>query len=205
LLASTEKIVRIINRGQVYELVYTPVNTPKSALANLQDALVDLYSTSLELLANSSKLFSKNTAAQTLHALLHPGKTEGLGSKLAELETKLGHEIQACEAGRSAAADERLTGLLRRLDAPLTRIDERVGTRLEEVDKKEQIEMLEWISRVHYSAHHDTVKEARTLDTCEWLLRHEKFRQWEEASSPAILWLQGSRKCSVSRVLLLYG
>ena len=66
LLASTEKIVRIINRGLVYELVYTSENTPEPALKNLQDALVDLYSATLELLADSPKLFSRNTAAETI-------------------------------------------------------------------------------------------------------------------------------------------
>ncbi|RMZ74723.1 hypothetical protein DV737_g5803, partial [Chaetothyriales sp. CBS 132003] len=66
LLASVEKIVHIINRGQVYELAYATENTPKPALENLQSVLVELYGASMELLANSSKLFTKNTAERTL-------------------------------------------------------------------------------------------------------------------------------------------
>ncbi|SRR6266699_2008562 len=150
LLASTGKIVRIVNRGQVYELDHTAENTSKPALKNLQSALADLYSTTLELLANSSKLFSQNTPSQTIYAILHPGKTDGLFKKLDDLETRLALEVQACQG-------------------------EKVCTLLEQVDKKEQVEMLEWISHVPYDAHHNTVKEARTPDTCEWYCDTRNF------------------------------
>ncbi|OCL11473.1 hypothetical protein AOQ84DRAFT_386815, partial [Glonium stellatum] len=192
LLASTEKIVRILSRGQVYEAVYTIENTPRLALENLQSALVELYSASLELLANAETLFSKNTAKQTVYAIFHPGQTADLFSKLTELETELGSEVQACESGRSAAADARLMHFLRGLDAPLTHIDETVWTLLERVDSKEQLEILEWISATPYGKHHNEVREARTSDTGHWLLQHERFREWGDASSSVILWLRGT-------------
>ena len=72
LLASVEKIVRIVNRGRVYELVYTSDSTPEDALQILETALVKLYKASLELLADSTNLFSKNTAERTVHAILNP-------------------------------------------------------------------------------------------------------------------------------------
>ncbi|KAK1762907.1 hypothetical protein QBC33DRAFT_460474 [Phialemonium atrogriseum] len=192
LLLSTEKIVRAVNRGQVYELVYKPENTLELALQHLRDALVGLYAASLELLANSSKLLSQNTAAQTIHAILHPGGTESLFKKLDDLETQLGRDVQACQSAWSAAADKRLTGLLHGLDAPITRIDDGVGTLLEIVDWNEQKDILEWISLVPYRKHHDEVKMLRTRNTCEWLLGDDKFREWEKTSLSVILWLQGS-------------
>lgn len=198
LLASTEKIVRMIKRGQVYELVYTIENTPKVALENLQSALVELYSASLKLLANSKELLSKNAAARTVYAILNPGESADFFSKVVELETRLGSEVQVCESGRSATADTRLSDLLRGLDAPLTRIDERVCTLLEQVNINERLEILEWISAMPYRKHHNTVKEARASDTCRWLLERNRFREWEDTSSSVILWLQGSRKSSVT-------
>lgn len=51
--------------------------------------------------------------------------------------------------------------------------------------------------------HHRTVKEARTDGTCEWLLQHEKFREWENSNSSAVLWLQGSRKLFPLRIYVL--
>ncbi len=198
LLASTEKIVRIVNRGQVYELLYTPESTPEStpdvALENLRSALLDLYRATLEMLANSSKLFSQNTALQTVNAILHPGETVGLFSQLADLETKLGYEVQACEAKRSAAVDRRLTD---RLDAPLTRVDEGVQDLLEIVDDMERRRILQWISPIPFGKHHDEVKDSRMHGTCEWLIQHEKFHEWEYPHSSALLWLQGSREYCV--------
>lgn len=193
LLASVDRIVRIINRGQVYELVYTTPATPELAFQNLQAALIDLYSAVLELLANSTKLFAKDTAERTIYAILHPSETADLFSKLVKLETQLDREVQACESGRSAAVDAALTDLLQKLEAPLIRVDEKVSSLLERVDAREQLDLLEWISPILYRKHHDTVKEARTPGTCQWLLQHNRFREWENTSSSVIMWLQGSR------------
>jgi hypothetical protein len=200
LLASTERIVRIVNRGQVYELVYTMENTPRIALENLRSALVELYGASLALLANAGKLFSQNAARRTVYAIFHPSETADLFSELTELETKLCFEVEVCESGRNADADARLLDLLHGLNAPLTRIDKTVYTLLERVNSKEQLEILDWISTIPYGKHHNTVKEDRTSDTCQWLLQHERFREWEGASSSAILWLRGSRKLSVALI-----
>jgi hypothetical protein len=165
----------------------------RHAFKNLQAALVDLYGALLELLANSTKLFAKNTAKQTVYAILHPGETADLFSKLVDLETRLDREVQACESGRSAAADAKLTKLLEGLMTPLARVDDKVGSLLEQIDKTKQLQILGWISLISYGKHHDTVTEARTSDTCEWLLQHKRFLQWWETNSSAIMWLQGSR------------
>lgn len=74
--------------------------------------------------------------------------------------------------------------------------DTNVGNRtlaLDLIEEGNLFETLEWISSVQYRSHHYRVKEARTPSTCEWLLNHEKFHEWEAGSS-AVLWLQGSRQ-----------
>ncbi len=57
LFTNIEKIVRIVNYGQIYELAYTPETILKPALENLQSIFVDLYNTFFELFADSLKLF----------------------------------------------------------------------------------------------------------------------------------------------------
>ena len=190
LLATVEKIVRVVNRGQVYELAYTGDNTSPHTLENIRSALVNVYTTSLKLIADSNNLYAKNTAARTFYAILHPGETKDLISELSELETTLNHEVQACGSVLSAEMLEEV----RRLDAPLTRIDERVSTLLDRIDDKEQLDVLDWISEIPFKNHHDTVTEDRTPNTCEWLLQREQFREWEDGSSSVVLWLQGSRE-----------
>lgn len=67
---------------------------------------------------------------------------------------------------------------------------------LDQADANEHLKILEWISPILYTKHHHIVKDDRTSGTCEWLLKHERFPQWENSGSSVILWLQGSRKCS---------
>jgi hypothetical protein len=197
MLAAVDRTVRIINRGQVYELVYSTDNTPKLALDSLREALVELYTITLEMLANSTSLFSKDTARRTVYAIFHPGETADLFSRLGESEKRLDQEAQACESARSAAADDTMTDLLRKLEAPLTRVDDKVSSLLERVDVDEQLDILEWISAIPYRKHHDLVKEARAPGTCQWLLQCQEFIGWERASSSVMLWLQGSRRLPV--------
>ncbi|KAK9773016.1 putative NACHT domain-containing protein [Seiridium cardinale] len=56
----------------------------------------------------------------------------------------------------------------------------------------EQIKILEWISPILYGKHHNTITDARTEGTCEWILQHEKLQEWENAESSVVLWLHGS-------------
>ncbi|KAH6983522.1 hypothetical protein BKA56DRAFT_549075 [Ilyonectria sp. MPI-CAGE-AT-0026] len=71
-------------------------------------------------------------------------------------------------------------------------MQDQVASILTQMGEKDHIEILEWISRVPYGKHHETVKSARTDGTGEWLLNHMKFSEWESKDSSAILWLQGS-------------
>ncbi|KAL3470106.1 ankyrin repeat-containing domain protein [Aspergillus californicus] len=192
LLASVEKVVTIINRGQVYEVVYTPKTTPDDALKNFYTTLCKLYAAALALLAEAGSLFSASTAKRTIHALFKPGEATGILAELATQESQLTLEVQACESRRSELADRRLMDSLQALDAPLTRVDENVSGLLETVAEKDRIELLEWISRIRYGKNHNLVKEKRTPDTGDWLIQHQKFRHWEDSSSSVTFWLQGA-------------
>ncbi|OGE49252.1 hypothetical protein PENARI_c022G06687 [Penicillium arizonense] len=194
LLATTEKIVRVISRGQVYESVYlkNATATPTDNLSkNLQSALTTIYTTSLDLLAESGSLFSKNTATRTLQALINPGKVSGDLSAISEQEDDLLRDVSACEVRRSANADDSMIGMLNALNAPMKRMDEGIQHLLQTVDEEERIKMLEWISPIPFGKNHNNVKEKRTPGTGGWLLEHEGFSKWEQSNS-SIFWLQGS-------------
>ena len=60
--------------------------------------------------------------------------------------------------------------------------------------------MLNWISEASSSEIHRGVRFDRTSDTCEWLLQHGKFKDWE--SSNSLLWLQGAGEYCVGVMLL---
>ncbi|KAF7162457.1 hypothetical protein CNMCM5623_007748 [Aspergillus felis] len=101
LLATTERVVRITSRAQVNENVYLPQD-PDAELSpvqtNLEAALVTIYKTALDLLAESGTLLSASTARRTLEAIVNPGKAKGNLSSLVEQEDELLRGVQACES-----------------------------------------------------------------------------------------------------------
>ncbi|CEN61006.1 hypothetical protein ASPCAL07675 [Aspergillus calidoustus] len=195
LLATTERIVRITSRGQVYEQVYLPTEPGvemQSIQKQLEGALLQIYTTSLELLADSGKLLDSNTARRTIEAIVNPGKFQGQLSGLKEDEEELLLDVQACEVQRSSDADNTMIDMLKTFNDPIVRIDEGVAHLLAHMNESDRIEMLEWISPVPFGKHHDGVSEDRTPGTGDWLLTHEDFRKWETKNSSLLFWLQGS-------------
>ncbi|KAJ6183789.1 hypothetical protein N7519_005090 [Penicillium mononematosum] len=192
MLATTEKVVRVISRGQVYESVYLRNKPATDSLSkNLQSALTTIYTTSLDVLAESASLFSKNTATRTLEAILSPGKVSGSISAISEQEDDLLRDVSACEVRRSANADDSMIEMLNALNAPMKRVDENIQHLLQNMDEEQRIKMLEWISSIPFGKNHNNVKEKRTPGTGEWLLQTEDFATWEQSDS-SIFWLQGS-------------
>lgn len=195
LLATTEKVVRIISRGQVYEQVYLG-ETPSSALGesqrSLESGLLGIYVTALELLADSGSLFKKGTARRTLEAIVNPDKATGSLAAIAEQESQLLLDVQACETKRSSDSDKKVVGMLETFNDPIFRIAKGVNKVLEEMQDSQRIKILEWISSVQFGKHHDNVKFQRTPNTGDWLLQHDDFRAWEDRRDSALFWLQGS-------------
>jgi ankyrin repeat protein len=158
----------------------------------LEGALLKIYTTSLELLADSGKLLDSNTARRTIEAIVNPGKFQGQLSGLKEDEEELLLDVQACEVQRSSDADNTMIDMLKTFNDPIVRIDEGVAHLLAHMNESDRIEMLEWISSVPFGKHHDGISEDRTPGTGDWLLRHEDFRKWETKNSSLLFWLQGS-------------
>jgi hypothetical protein len=203
LLVSVEKVTYLTNRCTIYELLYRPGTTPGQLLHNLHAALVVLYAAILRLMALAHRLFAKNTATRAVHALINPGEVSDFLAKCQGLETRVEIEAQNCERMRSQEVDANLQisicslqKLLESLQKPILRTDERVSSFLEKVDRRERLEILEWISNIRYGTNHETVKDNRTQSTCEWLLSHKRYLEWQDTSSSIILWLHGTRRFS---------
>ena len=151
LFGTVEAVIRVIRRGQVYELLYTADTTGVDAADNLDTALLGVYKASIELLAESDTLFSQGMAKQTLRAVLRPKHAEGLTADLFKAEQHLAHEAQACESMRNAKAGSKLDSrmsdmedLLRPLDPLLTRTDTAVSKVLKRVEAEEYDKLVEF-------------------------------------------------------------
>ncbi|PYH38721.1 ankyrin repeat domain-containing protein [Aspergillus neoniger CBS 115656] len=105
-------------------------------------------------------------------------------------EKELADTAQACSAAQGQKAIQHLQDI----QGHLPRIEGQVVECLKELKDREAREILEWVSTVKYRAHHNSVRNNRTLGTGEWLLQKDAFRDWEESNSSAVLWLRGSHE-----------
>jgi hypothetical protein len=192
LLISVERVTCLTNRCAVYESLYRSVIIPKEALDNFHAALIELYAAILRLIALNCRLFDRNTSMRALHAVFNPDEISDYLAKCEKSEMQVEIEAQNCERMRSQEADAKTQELLESLRTPILRTDERVSSLLERVGNKERLKMLDWVSNVLYGKHHDTVRDQRTKDTCEWILRHKRYVEWQDASSSGALWLRGT-------------
>ncbi|KAL7959098.1 hypothetical protein V8C34DRAFT_280894 [Trichoderma compactum] len=183
-----EKVLSVMRRGAVYEIVYLQDAPSSDATENLKVVLLHLYKALLQLLSHALERLNEGQGRQFLHALISPGKGAGLVSVLSDHEHKLSTAVQAC----GAVQLQEHQSLLQSLSAPLRRVDENVKTLVEHLQEKSLDDALDYISAIRIGKHHFEKRETRAPETCEWLLKHRRFLEWEESSCSSTLWLQGS-------------
>ncbi|KAL7905457.1 hypothetical protein GGI35DRAFT_471675 [Trichoderma velutinum] len=183
-----EKVVRLIRHGKVYEDVYLSGDSCNAATKNLQDALVDLYKSLMELLAHAFARLNEGQGKQFLRALVSGGEGAKLVLALTEQERKVSMAAQGC----GAVTSQEHQRLLKNLDEPIRNVEDTVKKLLEKVEDGMLEQALEYISAISIGEHQQEKREARTPATCEWLLNTPRFIEWEASSYSSILWLQGN-------------
>ncbi|KAE8444754.1 hypothetical protein EG329_014314 [Mollisiaceae sp. DMI_Dod_QoI] len=191
LVVAAEKLSYLINRGAIYQRLYRPGTIPADVVSNLYDTMVKMYVTVLRTLALCHRLLDKNFVKRALHAIFNRDVSERL-QECEKLEVQVEREAQNCERTRSQKADTETKELLDILREPMLRTDARVFDLLEQTQENECLGILDWISKVLYGSNHQTVKDKRTMNTCEWLLNHNRYQEWQDASASVILWLRGN-------------
>ncbi|GKZ77750.1 hypothetical protein AnigIFM56816_000533 [Aspergillus niger] len=184
LLGTVERVLQATYRGREYESAYATGNN--DIADTLRRNLVNVYQAILELLSYSINMLSKSTWTRILDTMFDKGS--GLFSELTAKEEELAKTAQACSAATGGKTLYHLQDVRRHLP----RIETQVAESLEKLEWGEAMEILDWISPVKYGSHHNDVRGNRTPGTGEWLLQNGTFRDWEESSSSAVLWLRGS-------------
>ncbi|EHK44513.1 hypothetical protein TRIATDRAFT_131580 [Trichoderma atroviride IMI 206040] len=200
LVGTIEWFLRITRRGQIYESLYTTETTDEGALSNLHNALVELYTAAIELLAKFDTMAKGGAFKELLTAVLSPKYATDLVANLNKKEEILDREAQSCEASRSAKSSEDMKvqteafqKQLAQLTLPLPRIDVAVSSLLEKVKDKELEELMDYISSEMFGKGHATVTNARVEKTGDWLLSNDYFRAWQDIpSSSTVFVLKGA-------------
>lgn len=170
------------------------------AVSNLHNALLELYTAAVELLAKFDTMAKSGAFKEILAVVLSPNYANDLVSNLLEKEEKVDREIRSCNASRSAISSEEMKSQIKalqkqlaQLSSPLPRIDERVSNLLEKVNKRELEELMNFISSEMFGKSHATVTDTRIEKTGDWLLGSRDFRAWQDIpSSSAVFLLKGA-------------
>ncbi|KAJ9292711.1 hypothetical protein DTO271G3_8525 [Paecilomyces variotii] len=204
LLIGLDKILYLIDRCKVYELLYPHHPLIEDIYQNFESALVGLYVLILDFLAVAVQTFENNAIKRTLTALWSLDSINKYDTRFQELMTRV--EIEAHNCDRLYSRHERLvsqqqTKDLKRILSDLEQLNstqgqieivrDRVSGIWEYLDGEKRHKMLLWISEIPFEDHHRIAKEGRTENTGAWLLRHDQYVEWQSSQQSTILWLHG--------------
>ncbi|MCJ1379453.1 hypothetical protein MMC17_002554 [Xylographa soralifera] len=192
-----ERVVNLISRCTVYELLYLQGTIIEQSEKNLENALISMYITILRFLATVKRLYQSSTQ-RVLHGFLDPDLVIGFVNKCQELEIILDIEAGNCERVISKTAHiqlvqdgRRLKLLLDEMQVPLMHIDVQVTAVYDQLQESERQKILEYLSSISYEANHYAARDGRTKGTGRWILEHQRFREWQDSDEFSILWLYG--------------
>jgi hypothetical protein len=214
LLLGLDKILYLINRCKIYEVLYMHRPQPNDdgealAFKNLTSALIELYTIILQFLAKANRTFEKSTTHRTLSAFLNPEDVANLEKKCNSSEKRVEIEVGNCEryCQRHAHSEQfqKLMSLLQVLEGQnkvLGGLNDTVNFLSSRVRNEYQNKILSWVSNIQFEKFHKSAKDGRTAHTAEWLLQHKEFKKWSSSDESKILWLHGIRKSSLMSLII---
>ena len=207
LLVEMEKVTQIVSRCRLYEILYLDnvraeetEDAVRPAFANLEAALVKLYTTILEVFANAFNTFGKGGIKRVLSLDLFGD----LDDRLSRLNIDAIGCANICSNvhGSSSHKNAReILKILKGLEQPVHHIDLSVRLLLKSVGTTRRTEILRWISPILYEDDHNTACDGHTSGTGEWLLEHQTYKNWKTSKRDAILWLTGMREKPILNLL----
>ncbi|KAI0966492.1 hypothetical protein F4678DRAFT_449592 [Xylaria arbuscula] len=194
LIAGIAIVASLLAQCDVYQQLYMvpdPTLRPSEiSLSMLKTAIVQTYTKAQLFL--SFAVEQQHGKLRLAAAAFKVGDAESHIDKLSQGEKELSRASDTCERHCNLSNRSAVQELLRLKEEFSKIFQDQMNLLMDRINDRDQIKLLEWISRIPYGEHHERMKDARTSGTCEWLLRHNKFRRWEAFSLSTVLWLQGS-------------
>lgn len=210
LLSGLNRVLYVMYRCRLYELLFQPAGKGISsdaklqlALGNFRTSLLDLYKLVLHFLATSLRVCQKSRIKQTLDAFWSPGDIQTFEEDCQATEDRVEKECQNCERylqGQERTESSRYRAMLndlpqlKELKSSIDHADNTVTEVWEILQGNMIFKILTWISKLPYEDYHKFARTDRTPDTGDWMVGHWNFQQWKSSEKSTILWLHGIRK-----------
>jgi ankyrin repeat domain-containing protein 50 len=207
LLIGLDKVLYLINRCTIYEILYLRALDPMEGLENFQLALVKLYAIILQSLCKAIRQFDKDTASRAFHAFWNLDDVTDFEKNCKAQEEQVEIAAEACErfynrnvqeeGARSIKELKHMLEGLKEQNELLNQVDTRVTALWNKSNQIEHSKILYWTSDIPYRDHHELARTGRTAGTGEWLLEHGQYQEWLSLDESMILWVHGIRKSSL--------
>ncbi|OCK73447.1 hypothetical protein K432DRAFT_340288, partial [Lepidopterella palustris CBS 459.81] len=198
LLRGLDKILYLIGRCEIYDILYIHNPKPTEALETLKSAMIQLYAIILRFLAKEYQQLNKSTASRAFHALLNPDDVAGFEKDTQASERRIESEAGNCERSYNRAAQaegvpnaEKFKALLQEMKIQNDVLVEKDTELWDRTNAEERRKILQWTSDIPCQDNHELARQGRTPDTGEWLLNHIQYQNWRSANESMILWLHG--------------
>ena len=116
--------------------------------------------------------------------------------KIAAHESRLSDLARLFDAEVVQGTDESVVairGLLESLERPIYRLANQSTMSLKSLESERFLKLLQWLSPVPYSRHHEYYSEIRLKTTGKWLQNHPEYIRWNRSSSSSLLLIHGVR------------
>lgn len=77
------------------------------------------------------------------------------------------------------------------LEDSMIRLTDQASIVQKTLEESKYLELLRWISPSPYTRHHEALAATRMPNSASWVLSHDRYRSWKNASSSSILLLHG--------------
>lgn len=204
LLTGVEIVSGIITRCLVYERLYlygandiSEDRGAKNAKDHLESALEKMYIEVLRFLANAITTYEKSFGGRTLEGILEPGKLKDKIDYLQGLSSDVSKAVDTCMAvcmELTSVELKKLSSMLNEFERPILRIDENIRALCKVSEDEKRLQILRWISPLHYEDYHKVAHSGYTGNTGLWLLENSNYKKWRDSSASMVLWLHGIRR-----------
>ena len=213
LLVGLDKVLYLVDRCKVYELLYLHDPKMEHAYHSLEAAVIELYVLILQFLLTAIRVYERSTKTSISPAFWALDCINDYNARFEAIIPRIDHEAQNCERCYSHLDRVISTDQFERLKSVLEDI-ERVKTHQNEfqnavntlpniwrlLDDKKRDDVLGWISDIPFEDHHTLARTGRIADTGGWLFKQREFQEWQLSKDSMIFWLHGI--CESSKTIL---
>lgn len=178
--------------GCAYETYFDENSTSQKALGPLRQGLLKVYTCALQLLAMGAHLLGQSGLARVFLSVYSLDDMKEKASELSDLLQRLNSCVTAAESDKTFHRDARLRLFMEKWEVSMTGVENNVRELGTNTNSEKVEDVLDWVSNVTVDDDQRPLKESRVPETCEWILEHPEFKNWESSRQGALVWLQGA-------------